>query len=97
MDEQNQVPQEGRSQAAGGNMKSIERGFGELEQIARSLESGQLPIDEAIAAYSRGMELALECKRTLDNLAQQITVARERAEAAMQETGGVLDAPAPEL
>lgn len=37
-----------------------------LEQIVRSLESGDVPLEEAISEFQKGMKLSDELKKTLD-------------------------------
>ena len=59
------------------NMSSIETQLSSLEKITEELESGKLPIDEAINLYTKGMELALSCKKNLDNLGQRIQLAKK--------------------
>lgn len=45
-------------------MKKFEEALGELESIVRSLES-DLPLDEAVKAFERGIELSKICVETL--------------------------------
>ena len=47
-------------------VRGFEEVMGELEEIARSLESGQLPLDEALRLYEHGMRLAQVCQALLD-------------------------------
>lgn len=44
---------------------SFEEALSELEQIVSSLETGQMPLEEAIEGYSRGSELKLHCEKKL--------------------------------
>lgn len=44
----------------------FEESFEELEEAVRRLEAGNLPLEEAIALYERGMQLAQECNDLLD-------------------------------
>lgn len=48
--------------ASEGNMTSLEEKLTNLEELTKKLEQGNLPIDEAIALYSQGMELAVDRK-----------------------------------
>ncbi|MGN0894236.1 MAG: exodeoxyribonuclease VII small subunit [Succinivibrio sp.] len=66
-------------------MTSLEDRLKGLEEIAEKLESGELAIDDAIALYSQGMELATSCKKTLDELSQKISVARKKAAQSFEE------------
>ncbi len=64
-------------------MTSIEQQLSVLEKLTEDLESGKLPIDEAINMYTKGMELALSCKKNLDNLGQRIQIAKKNAHEAI--------------
>ncbi len=65
---------------ATGQMSNIENTLAQLEDITAKLESGSLSIDEAIDAYSKGMELALVCKKSLEDLKQKVIVNQEKIE-----------------
>jgi exodeoxyribonuclease VII small subunit len=45
---------------------SFEQLYTELETTIEKLEAGNLPLDEALALYERGMELAKQCGGMLD-------------------------------
>ena len=44
---------------------SFEAALAELEQIVRSLEQGQAPLDESIELYQRGDKLKRQCEARL--------------------------------
>lgn len=44
---------------------SFEKALAELEQIVRSLEGGNVPLEESIAIYARGEALKGHCDRLL--------------------------------
>lgn len=44
----------------------------ELDQLVRKMEAGTLSLDESIAAYRRGAELARHCQGRLANAEQEI-------------------------
>jgi exodeoxyribonuclease VII small subunit len=46
---------------------SFEQALAELEQIVGRLESGQLPLDEALALFERGQHLTAWCGAQLDS------------------------------
>ncbi|GIV97901.1 MAG: hypothetical protein KatS3mg057_2558 [Herpetosiphonaceae bacterium] len=54
--------------------------YRQLEETVRRLESGDLPLAEALACYDRGMQLAAACQRLLD-----------RAELRIQRVAAVVD------
>ena len=45
---------------------SFEEALRALENTVRSLESGEVPLDESIALYERGEELRKACQKRLD-------------------------------
>lgn len=57
--------------------KNFESALAEIESIVARMESGQLPLDEAIAAHKRGTELLLYCQKYLAEAEQQIRVLSE--------------------
>lgn len=44
---------------------SFEESLGELENIVRSLESGQAPLEKSIESYERGIALKKHCEKKL--------------------------------
>ena len=51
---------------------SFEEALGELEQIVRRLEGGQVRLDEAILFYERGALLKRHCERKLNEAQQRV-------------------------
>lgn len=47
---------------------SFEQAYRALEETVQRLEAGNLPLEEAVALYQRGMELAKQCNLQLDNV-----------------------------
>lgn len=46
----------------------------ELEQVVRSLESGDLELEDALARYARGVELLKSLRERLANAEQKVKV-----------------------
>ncbi|MFC5540281.1 MAG: exodeoxyribonuclease VII small subunit [Bacilli bacterium] len=44
----------------------------ELEEIVRKLEQGDVPLEEAIDLYKKGMELSKFCHEKLQNAEEQL-------------------------
>ena len=53
---------------------SFEQAYKQLEETIQKLETGNLPLAEAIALYQQGMTLAKQCNVQLDNA--ELTVKR---------------------
>ena len=52
--------------------KSFEQAMGELEKIVQAVESGQVPLAEALAEYEKGIELISHCQKILSQAEQKI-------------------------
>lgn len=53
----------------------------ELEQLVASLESGQLPLEELLAHYTRGTRLLAYCREKLQAVQDQVRLLDENGEA----------------
>jgi len=51
---------------------SFEQALDELDDLVRRMESGDLPLDDSIAAYRRGAQLAQHCQSRLAAAEQEI-------------------------
>lgn len=49
------------------NQLSFEAALGELETLARRLEEGKCPLDEAVKTFERGISLKKHCDQMLKN------------------------------
>jgi exodeoxyribonuclease VII small subunit len=65
-----------------GGEQSFEAAQRELEQIVQRLESGDAPLDDAIALWERGEELYRFCVSRLDAAQGRIEELATRVEAA---------------
>jgi exodeoxyribonuclease VII small subunit len=57
--------------------QSFEELYRSLEETVGKLEKGGLPLEESIALYEQGMELAKRCQSLLDKAELRITKLRE--------------------
>ena len=53
---------------------SFEAALAELEDIVGRMETGQLPLKDALAAYQRGAVLLAYCQRELKDAQQQVEI-----------------------
>ena len=53
---------------------SFEAALTELEAIVATMEGGQLPLSESLAAYKRGAELLQFCQAALKDAEQQVQI-----------------------
>jgi len=65
-----------KTQLAGGDgaEPSFDKALAELERIVARMESGELSLEEALAAHRRGMELVKRCHAYLSAAEQQVKV-----------------------
>ena len=54
------------------NSQSFESAMGRLEQIVRSLEQGNVPLEESLKLFREGTELVRSCTKQLDEAQLQI-------------------------
>lgn len=54
--------------------QNFEAALAELEKVVADMESGQLTLDDALAAYRRGSELLQFCRQRLDEAQQQVQI-----------------------
>lgn len=63
--------------------KSFETSLTELEQIVGKLESGDLPLEQSLELFEKGINLSRECR-------ERLTKAERRIEILMKNAGGDL-------
>lgn len=61
------------------SFKNLDEGLAKLESVVKQLEDNSLSIDDAIGRYTEGMRLAVECRRSLNQLTQHVTEVRREA------------------
>lgn len=66
--------------------KTFEESITELEQIVTLLESGDAPLDEAVALFEKGMKLSAKCHYQLDKAEQKVKLLTENEEGAVKTT-----------
>jgi len=65
---------------------TFESALEELEQLVERLESGDLPLDEALSDFERGVKLTRECQ-------QKLASAEQKVKILMEENGQVQELP----
>ena len=66
--------------------KSFEQSLKQLEQIVYEMESGELPLEQAIRKFEEGIELSKFCAQKLEETERKITL-------LMQTGGAVVEKP----
>ncbi len=52
--------------------KSFETGLKELEELVKELETGNVPLEDAIKKYTDAMEIAKNCSDKLNKATEQV-------------------------
>lgn len=52
---------------------TFEQAFQELEKVVQRLESGDLPLEQALALFEQGVALARLCENRLDEAEQKVS------------------------
>jgi exodeoxyribonuclease VII small subunit len=68
--------------------KSFESAIAELETIVGAMESPDLPLEQAIAQYARGIKLLRFCEETLGDAERKIQILEKDQLKPFQETLG---------
>jgi exodeoxyribonuclease VII small subunit len=58
---------------------SFETAMAELEALVEKMDSGQLPLEESLGAYQRGVELLKYCEKLLADAQQRVRVLEDGA------------------
>ena len=66
----------------------LEASLAELEELVRKLESGDLPLDQAVEMFAKGVKLGEACRK-------QIEEAETRVEMLLKKGGKVEPGPMP--
>ena len=68
------MPKSPKPSSTGGESLSFEAALAELEKLVAGMESGQLSLEQSLAAHKRGLELAQYCQAKLSVAQQQVQV-----------------------
>lgn len=64
--------------------KKFETAIGELEQVVEQLESGDLSLEDSLAAYEKGVGLAKLCYQRLNEVEKKIELLVKDKEGKLQ-------------
>jgi exodeoxyribonuclease VII small subunit len=63
----------------------FEEALAELESLVERLERGDLPLDEALKTFERGVELTRHCQSSLKSAQQKVEILLKRGSATVVE------------
>ena len=69
----------------------FEEALAELERLVERLERGDLPLDEALKTFERGVELTRHCQTSLKSAQQKVEILLKRGSGAEVEPFAVAD------
>jgi exodeoxyribonuclease VII small subunit len=64
--------------------RTFEQSFDELSSVVERLQQGDLPLEEAITLFERGMRLSFECEKFLDEASRRVEVLVEREDGRLE-------------
>lgn len=59
-------------------LSDFEHAINELESIVIQMESGNMPLEQSLQSYKRGMALLQNCQKSLAEVEQQIRILNEK-------------------
>ncbi|MBI5581384.1 MAG: exodeoxyribonuclease VII small subunit [Deltaproteobacteria bacterium] len=65
--------------------KSFEQSLKQLEQIVLEMESGELPLEQAVHKFEEGIELSKFCAQKLEETERKITLLMQTSPGAVVE------------
>jgi exodeoxyribonuclease VII small subunit len=68
------------------NAVDFEKALTELETQVHLLESGDLPLEDALKAFEAGIKLTRECQQALTEAEQKVQLLLERADGSVELT-----------
>ena len=63
----------------------FEQALGELEAVVERLEHGELPLEEALKQFERGIELTRSCQASLEQAEQKVAILLKKTAEAEPE------------
>ena len=64
---------------AGITLGQLEETLATLETLVEQLESGELPLDQAVKEFERGIELTRQCQAVLKDAERKVEILLERS------------------
>lgn len=53
---------------------SFEKALEEIQKIVRKMETGELPLEDSLKEFERGMGLVQSCRKTLDDAEKRVEI-----------------------
>ena len=75
------------------SIRDFEAAIAELEGVVKKLEDGDLPLEESLALYERGVQLSRFCHARLEDAERRIEILTERGDLKPAPASLVADDP----
>lgn len=75
------------------SIKDFEGAIAELESIVKKLEEGDLPLEQSLALYERGVQLSRFCHARLEEAERRIEILTDRGELKPAPAALIADEP----
>lgn len=62
---------------------AFEPALASLEQLVQQMESGELSLEQSIAAFEQGMTLSQQCQKALDEAEQKVQMLMSQADGSV--------------
>lgn len=59
-------------------LESFEQSLAELEKIVDAMEQGDIPLEQALESFEKGIKLARTCQKTLNEAEQKVRILIEK-------------------
>lgn len=83
--EENQLQQNEAGASEEQKPENFESGLRELEMVVKQLESGDLPLDQALELFQKGMQLSESCRKQLEDAETRVEQLTRRGNAVQPE------------
>lgn len=70
----------------------FEKALAELETIVNQLEQGDLPLEDSLSAFEKGVKLTRDCQQALDSAEQKVQLLLQKQDGSVELTDFDTDA-----
>ena len=79
------MPDEANADVSQAAKPSFETGLQELERIVKQMEGGELPLEQAIELFEKGMKLGESCRKQLEEAETRVEILMRRGDKVTPE------------
>jgi len=75
----------GKSEAEPKPVQNFEAGLNELEAVVKELESGDLPLEQSLALFEKGVALSEACRKQLEDAESRVELLLRKGDRVQAE------------